>query len=192
MILPIRLYGDPILRSRARLVDRWDEIPQLAKDMLETMHDAQGVGLAAPQIGLPLRLFVFADFEDAAEGEESRLRAEYVVVNPKLEIIDQSIETGTEGCLSIPGIYEDLVPRARAVRLSFQNEYAKPQSLELTGYLARVAQHEFDHLEGRIFFDLLPPSALAAHRAELADMQKQARAFIKGLRTGQPKMSNNR
>jgi peptide deformylase len=183
MILPIRLYGDPVLRQKARLVTDFSKTVQLATDMLETMHHAKGVGLAAPQIGVSQAIFVWAEYADEEEeGEEttSKLLAEHVVINPRLEFLDKSLVLGTEGCLSIPQIYEDDVPRARALRLHYQNEHGAQKSLELEDYNARVVQHEFDHLIGRLYFDLLPKAVLDKHRSELAQMQKDAKAFLKG------------
>ena len=185
MVLPIRLYGDPVLRAKARSVTDFEPLPQLMADMLETMHLAKGVGLAAPQIGLSQQIFVWAEYDDEEEeGEESssKLIAEHIMVNPKLEILEPTSVLGTEGCLSIPGIFEDGVARATAVRVHYQNEYGQAKTLELEDYNARVVQHEFDHLIGRLYFDLLPKSVLETHRSELAQMQKDAKAFLKELR----------
>ncbi len=185
MVLPIRLYGDPVLRTKARPVKDFSTIPQLAADMLETMYEAKGVGLAAPQVGLSQRVFVWAEYDDEVEeGEDSpaKILNEYVVVNPCLEIIEKTIVEGTEGCLSIPSIYIEGVPRPRVVRLHYQNERGEPQSMELEDFNARVVQHEFDHLESKLFLDLLPRSVLDEHRAELAKMQRDAKAFLKELK----------
>lgn len=185
MLLPIRLYGDPILRSKARAVTDFNAIPQLAADMLETMVEAKGVGLAAPQIGVAQAVFVWAEYADEEEdGEEttSKLLAEHVVVNPRLEFLDKTQVEGIEGCLSIPGIYEDGVPRALAVRLHYQNERGEAKSVELEDYNARVVQHEFDHLIGKLYFDLLPKTALDKHRSALVQFQKDAKAFLKELK----------
>jgi peptide deformylase len=182
MILPIRLYGDPVLRQKARPVTDFKDIPALAQDMLETMYEAHGVGLAAPQVGLPIRMFVAAEFEEEhEEGEEptSRVKTAFVVVNPTLEFVDRTPMLGLEGCLSIPGIYEEGVPRARALRVTYQNEHGQTHSLELEEYMARVFQHEFDHLEGKLFLDYLPHEITEKHRTELTDMQRQAKAFLK-------------
>jgi peptide deformylase len=185
MILPIRLYGDPVLRQKARPITDFSDVPHLAQDMLETMHQAKGVGLAAPQVGLQQAMFVWAEYADEEdEGEEasSKLLAEHVVVNPRLEILDKTKVLGTEGCLSIPQIYEDDVPRALALRLHYQNEHGEQKTLEFEDYNARVVQHEFDHLIGRLYFDLLPKAVLDKHRSELSQMQKDAKAFLKGLK----------
>jgi peptide deformylase len=185
MILPIRLYGDPVLRTKARAVTDFSDVPQLAQDMLETMYAARGVGLAAPQIGLSKRVFVWAEFEDEeSEGEEpvSRVVAEHVMVNPVLETLDGTMVDGLEGCLSIPGIYEEGVSRKRAVRVKYQNERGEARSMELEDFNARVVQHEFDHLEARLFLDWLPPEVTQAHRAELVQMQLEAKTFLKELK----------
>lgn len=187
MILPIRLFGDPVLRQRAKPVTDFAPVPRLAESMLETMYDASGVGLAAPQVGLPQRLFVAVEYaDDEPEGEaaepRSRVVREFVVVNPEIEVLDARPVEGVEGCLSIPGLYEDGVPRARAIRVRYQDERGEAHVAEAEDYVARVFQHEFDHLNGRLFLDLLPPEVTAAHRAELGDMQRQAKAYLKELK----------
>ncbi len=190
-VLPIRLYGDPILRKKALPVTDFREIPRLAENMLETMFEAGGVGLAGPQVGLQKRIFVAALYHDEPEEEEeqkplkSRVKEVFVMVNPRVTFAEGEA-LGTEGCLSIPGLYADEVPRKFAVRVEYQDEHGTPRVLEAEDYLARIIQHEFDHLEGVLFFDRLPPAARRAfmeeHRAKLAEMQRQAKAFLKELR----------
>ncbi len=188
MILPIRLYGDPVLRQKARPVTDFSDIPKLAQNMLETMFDAHGVGIAAPQVGLPIRLFVAVEFsDDEPEGEQaeesdeprSRVLNEFVVVNPVLEVLQRGPVEGLEGCLSIPGIYEEGVPRAQAVRVRYQNERGDHKTIEAEDYLARVFLHEFDHLEGKLFLDYLPREVVNVHRDDLTEMQRKAKAFLK-------------
>ncbi|AEB12590.1 Peptide deformylase [Marinithermus hydrothermalis DSM 14884] len=189
-IYPIRLYGDPILRRRALPVEAFDGIPELAENLFETMFEAGGVGLAAPQVGISRRLFVAAEYLDEEEEAEdtplkSRVKQLYVMVNPVITY-REGHQVGTEGCLSLPGLYSDEVPRDLRVRVQYQDEYGEPKVLEAEGYLARVIQHELDHLEGKLFIDRLPPEARRAfineHRAELAEMQRRARALIKELK----------
>jgi peptide deformylase len=173
-----------VLRQKARPVTDFKDIPALAEDMMETMFEAHGVGLAAPQIGKPIRMFVaveYADDEPEGEGSEPKSRAvnQFVVVNPSIEVLDDTQVLGLEGCLSIPQLYEEGVPRVRALRINYQNEHGEKQSLEAEDYLARVFQHEFDHLEGRLFFDLLPAEVYDKYRSELAEMQRQAKQFLK-------------
>ncbi len=189
-VLPIRLYGDPVLRKKARPVTDFSEIPRLAEDMLETMFEAGGVGLAGPQVGKPLRIFVAALYQDLPEEKEERVplkkrvKETFVMVNPRITFAEGE-QVGTEGCLSLPGLYSDDVPRKFRVRLEYQDEHGNPKVLEAEDYLARIVQHEFDHLEGVLFFDRLPPPLrkrfLEENRAELARMQKEARAFLREL-----------
>ena len=188
MIYPIRLYGDPVLRKRAQPVRDFARVKKLAEDMLETMLEARGVGLAAPQIGLSERLFVAVEYADEPDEEERPLRdlvrRVYVVANPVLLHREGEVE-GTEGCLSLPGLYSEEVPRAERIRVVYQDEEGNPRVLELEGYMARVFQHEMDHLDGVLFFERLPgpkrEAFLEANRAELARMQKEARALLKEL-----------
>ncbi len=185
VILPIRLYGDPVLRTKARAITDFSDVPALAADLLETMYAARGVGLAGPQVGLSKRIFVWAEFDDEQEeGEEpvSKVVAEHVVVNPFLETLDGAVVDGLEGCLSIPGIYEEGVPRKRAVRLRFQNERGEEKTVELEDFNARVVQHEFDHLEAKLFLDYLPAETVQQHRPELVKMQLEAKTFLKDLK----------
>jgi peptide deformylase len=185
MILPIRLYGDPVLRTKARPVTDFSGIPKIAEDMLDTMYEAKGVGLAAPQVGLSIRMFVAAEFggDDEETEEETDLRSrvlhEYVMVNPLLEVLDATVVEAVEGCLSIPQLYLDGVARVRAVRVHFQDVHGQPHSLDFEDFNARVMQHEYDHLESRLFLDLLSPEVLETHREELVEMQRNAKAFLK-------------
>lgn len=179
-----------MLRTKARVVTDFSDVPRFAQDMLETMYDARGVGLAAPQIGLSKRIFVWAEFEDEEEeGEESRSRivAEHVVVNPTLEVLDGTLVEGIEGCLSIPQIYIDGVPRVRALRLNYQNERGEAKSLELEDFNARVVLHETDHLDAKLFLDHLPVETVGEHRADLVRMQLEAKAFLKELKASKGK-----
>ncbi|GGN00698.1 peptide deformylase [Thermus composti] len=188
MIYPIRLYGDPVLRKRARPVRDFSRIKELAQDMLETMFEARGVGLAAPQIGLSERLFVAVEYADEPDEEERPLRdlvrRVYVVANPVITHREGLVE-GTEGCLSLPGLYSEEVPRAERIRVEYQDEEGVRRTLELEGYMARVFQHEIDHLDGILFFERLPKpkreAFLEEHRAELARFQKEAKALLKEL-----------
>jgi len=144
-ILKIRKYGDPVLRRRAARVDAvTPDIRKTISDMIDTMYDEVGLGLAAPQVGVSLRLMVVAD-------EENRdVRA---LVNPV--ITEQGGEiVAEEGCLSIPGIFAP-VKRAEWVRLEAQDPDGKPVSLTARGLRARVFQHEMDHLDGVLFIDRL-------------------------------------
>jgi len=145
--LPIRIFGDPVLREPARRVESFDaSLRRLYDDMLETMYRAPGVGLAAPQIGLSLAFFVY----DAGEGGGGP----GAVANPTLYSLTESTLEEEEGCLSIPGLY---FPAARTavVRVEGQDLEGNPLSIEGEGLLSRVFQHETDHLKGTLFIDRL-------------------------------------
>ncbi len=197
MRYPVRFYGDPILRRRSAPVRDLKadfavpgfeavSLPQLTRNMLETMYEAHGVGLAAPQVGLPLRLFVAAEYaDDENEGTtslKSRVLREFVIVNPVLEILDPYKEARYEdGCLSIPGVYEPGVLRERALRIHYYDEHGEQHVVEADDYLARVFHHEYEHLDGKLYLDQLPPSVKQKHRVYLASLQRQAKAYLKQL-----------
>jgi len=147
-VLPIRIYPDPVLRVDCPAVDRFDEdLERLANDMVETMYAAPGVGLAAPQVGVELRLAVV----DITVGEESD--ALYFFVNP--EIVERrGKDVDEEGCLSIPGI-ADKVSRPAAIRVQAQDLSGTRFEMEAEGLLARAICHEVDHLDGVLFVDRL-------------------------------------
>lgn len=146
-VLKVRKYGDPVLRRRATSVGEiTPEIRKTVDDMIETMYDEVGIGLAAPQVGIGLRLIVLAD------EETRRARA---LVNPV--IVDQSGQTtAEEGCLSLPGIFAQ-VTRATWVKLEARDLAGIPVTIEGRGLLSRVLQHELDHLDGVLFIDRLDP-----------------------------------
>jgi peptide deformylase len=147
-ILPIRIYPDPVLRVKCRRVETFDDgLRKLAANMVETMHAAPGVGLAAPQVGVDLRLAVV----DVSVGEDPT--AVRVLVNPEI-VRREGLETDTEGCLSLPGI-TDKVDRPFAIALRAQSLDGQPFELQAEEYLARAICHEVDHLEGVLFTDHL-------------------------------------
>jgi peptide deformylase len=140
--LDIRMFGDPVLKTRASPVESFDgSLSNLAEDMLATMHEHDGVGLAANQVGRLKRILV------AAVEEE-----EFVVVNPIIEESAETTEKDLEGCLSIPGIHVE-VERPTAVMVSGQDATGAPLRIEATGLLARIFQHEIDHLDGVMILD---------------------------------------
>ncbi|MFM2037706.1 MAG: hypothetical protein RL432_645 [Bacteroidota bacterium] len=164
MILPIIAYGDPLLKKPSQDIPRdYPDLDGLIQNMFETMYQAKGVGLAAPQVGLNLRLFIVdgAPFADE-EGDEPDPRAKgidtfkQVFINPK--IIEEFGEPWSfqEGCLSIPKIREN-VSRKESVVLSYYNERWEYKEETFNGYAARIIQHEYDHIEGVLFTDLLNP-----------------------------------
>jgi peptide deformylase len=149
-ILPVRIFGDPLLRQQAREVETFsDKLRGLVADMFETMRAYRGIGLAANQVGELQRLLVV---ELALDDEET---VRLALVNPVLSELSGT-EVGEEGCLSIPGIYED-VRRAARVRVRARDPEGQPLDFVAEGYLARVLQHEVDHLDGVLFPDRLSP-----------------------------------
>jgi len=146
-IQPIRLFGDPVLRRRASEVVDFDrELRQLVADLTDTMLDAPGAGLAAPQVGVGLRVFTWH-----VDGELGHL------VNPRL-VLSEEIQDGDEGCLSVPGIW---APTVRAMHCAVEgfDVDGKPLRLEGSGLMARCLQHEVDHLDGTVFLDRLTGEA---------------------------------
>ena len=147
-ILPVRIYGDPALRAKARPVAEFDdELRKLARDMRDTMHANNGVGLAANQVGVLQRILVV---DVPLENDQHAI---FTLVNPKIEEKTGS-EEGEEGCLSIPGIFEN-VKRALQIHVTALDEHGHTVDVVAGGYLARAIQHEVDHLDGVLFIDRL-------------------------------------
>ena len=164
MILPIIAYGDPLLKRESVEIEKdYPMLSELISDMFETMYNAKGVGLAAPQIGKNIRLFIVdgSPFADE-EGEEPDPRAQgienfkKVFINPIIEEESGTKWAFQEGCLSIPSIREN-VSRKEAVTISYYDENWNLKEEKYTGYQARIIQHEYDHIEGILFTDLLAP-----------------------------------
>ena len=142
MALEVKTFGDPVLKTRASRVKQFDEaLTKLAEEMLVTMHEREGVGLAANQVGRLKRILVAATEDE-----------EYVLVNPVIEASSEETETVAEGCLSIPGIQVE-VERPVAVTVSGQDETGEDLRIEAEGLLARIFQHEVDHLDGVLILD---------------------------------------
>ena len=155
MILPIYTYGQPVLRQVAEEIDSsYPQLDQVIADMRETLVKSDGIGLAAPQVGLSIRLVVI-DLTPLAE--EMPEYKDYVrtFINPYIEEYDETeTDVSEEGCLSIPGIHES-VRRPTRIRVTYLDEQFQPHDEWVGGYLARVMQHEFDHLDGVVFTDHL-------------------------------------
>jgi peptide deformylase len=148
---PIRLLGDPVLRTPAQLVTTFDkELRTLVKDLTDTMLDAPGVGLAAPQLGVGLRVFVY-DVDDQLGH----------LINPVLHFPSDEDQDGDEGCLSLPGLTFDC-RRKQHVVAHGQNEYGDPVTIDGSALMARCIQHETDHLDGVLFIDRLDPETKKA------------------------------
>ncbi len=149
-IREIITLGHPTLRQKARKVTRFGpEVKKLIDDMIETMRAAPGVGLAAPQINVPERVIVVELPADEETGAPAEL---YAFVNPEIVRASRETEEGQEGCLSIPG-YVGEVERHVEIIVRGQDAYGKPQRVKAQGYLARIFQHEIDHLNGILFID---------------------------------------
>lgn len=182
MILEIVKYGDSILRAKgARVSEVTEEIRRLAADMLDTMHAANGVGLAAQQVGVALQLTVIdvAEIEDrpstmTIEGAEVRLEEwmPLILLNPVLEL-GKVREVGTEGCLSFPELSAD-VSRAVGVKVKATLLDGSDFGFEATGLLARALQHEVDHLQGVLFIDRMNSATKAGMSGRLKRLQKEA------------------
>ncbi|GHO48266.1 peptide deformylase [Ktedonospora formicarum] len=149
-LYPIVMLGDPILRQKAKRISRFDNsLHKLAKDMFETMHANNGAGLAAPQIGLSIRMFV-------VELDDPKTEKHYKIAMTNPEIIKTNGEQiGLDGCLSIPGYYGVNVRRADRVVVKGQDLNGKPMRVTAEGYFAWALQHEIDHLNGILYLDLL-------------------------------------
>jgi peptide deformylase len=170
MRLKISTVGEAVLRQRARPLTsveiRSAKIKQLIEHMRETLHDAPGVGLAAPQVGIPLQLAVVEDKEEYFAGVSLEQLAErerhpvpfHVIINPVLHLQSAPSVEFFEGCLSLPG-YTAIVPRAHGVRVECLDQDGTPQVIEASGWYSRILQHEIDHLHGALYLDrMLTPT----------------------------------
>lgn len=166
MILPIVAYGDPVLKKEAEEIEKdFPKLKELIEDMYETMYEASGVGLAAPQVGKSIRLFIvdgspFAEEEEDEEEDDPKAKGmenfKKVFINPIIEE-EKGEEWGfNEGCLSIPKIREEVF-RKEQIKISYYDENWKLHEESYDGYSARIIQHEYDHIEGILFTDRISP-----------------------------------
>ena len=156
MILPIYTYGQSVLKKEAEDIDSsYEGIEQLIKDMFETLRKAEGVGLAAPQVGLPIRLAV-VDLDVISDDQPEFKGYFRTYINPYIEETSGDAVPYEEGCLSFPGIHE-MVNRPSKVRISWLDENFKEHDEWFEGFPARVLQHEIDHLDGKCFIDRMSP-----------------------------------
>jgi len=172
--MQILTLGNELLRQKAKKIDKIDEeIKDAAKQMLEIIKQDKGVGVAGPQVGLMKRIFVVH-----IEGDEER-----IFINPSILETSQETIKYEEGCLSVPGIYTDVV-RSESVKIQAWNEKGKPFTMEASGLLARVIQHEYDHLEGVLFLDRLTElkrnKLIEKYEKSLIKEEKKERKKIKG------------
>lgn len=150
--LPIYLYGQPVLRNMSEdITPDYPNLSELIADMWQTMYESDGIGLAAPQIGRNIRLQVI-DATPLAEEYPECAQLKLVMINAHMQSLSEETCSELEGCLSLPGINERVV-RPESIVVNYMNEQFEPQRLELSGYAARVVQHEYDHLDGKLFVD---------------------------------------
>ena len=178
MILPIIAYGDPVLRKKAKVVSKdYPNLETLIANMYETMYNAFGVGLAAPQVGLSIRIFLvdaspFADDEDLNEAERLQLKDfKQTFINAKIIEEEGDDWAFNEGCLSIPHIREDVFRKPK-IKIQFQDENFKTHIKEFDGILARVIQHEYDHIEGILFTDKISAFKKRLIKGKLSNISK--------------------
>lgn len=171
MILPIYLYGQPVLRKVAEdITPEYPELKSLIENMFETMHQAEGIGLAAPQIGLAIRLVV-VDLDVLSEDFPEFKDFSRVYINAHIIETSDDTEAMEEGCLSLPGIHEK-VTRPSRIHVKYMDENFVEHDEWVEGYLARVMQHEFDHLEGKVFADRISPLRRQMNKSRLGNMAK--------------------
>lgn len=171
MKLPIIAYGDPVLRKKAiEITQDYPNLNELIANMFETMYNASGVGIAAPQIGLSIRLFVI----DLSDKEDPELK-DFKKVFINSEILNEEGEKWlfNEGCLSIPDIRED-ISRNQTVTISYLDENWNQHTETFSGFKARVIQHEYDHIEGKLFTDKLSPLRRAMLKSKLDSISRGA------------------
>jgi len=171
MILPIYVYGQPVLRKVAEDINPdYPNLRELIDNMFETMDNADGVGLAAPQIGLPIRV-VTVDLDVLSEDYPEFKGFRKVYINAHILETSDDLVSMEEGCLSLPGIHES-VKRSNKIRVKYLDENLIEHDEVVEGYLARVMQHEFDHLEGKMFIDHLSPLRKQMIKGKLNAMLK--------------------
>ncbi len=171
MVLPIYLYGQPVLRKEAEDIDKdYPDLKQLIQDMYETLTTADGCGLAAPQIGRSIRLFV-VDGSELGEDYPDCATFKKAFINP--EIIEESDKTATysEGCLSLPGISENVV-RPETIVIRYLDEDFNEHEEEYSGFRARIIEHEYDHLQGNVFTDRISPIRRQFVKGKLSNIAK--------------------
>ena len=178
MILPIVAYGDAVLRKKAEpIVIEYPELNELIENMFETMYAASGIGLAAPQVGLPIRMFVvdatpFSEDEDMTPEEQEQFKDfKHVFINAQILKEEGDEWAFNEGCLSIPDIREDVF-RKPQITIQYQDENFETHVKTFDGIIARIIQHEYDHTEGILFTDLLSPLKRRLIKGRLSNISK--------------------
>ncbi|NDV62458.1 peptide deformylase [Puniceicoccales bacterium CK1056] len=187
MQLRVTQYGEPVLRQAGKKVEVFDEeLRNLVSDMIETMYAEEGVGLAAQQVNKALMVFVMdvshlpgeeLDYQLDGLRQPIDLIMPMALVNPEVEVLPGKKVFGEEGCLSFPNIRGD-VPRAEAVKVDFQDINGKPHTLVCSGWVARVVQHELDHLHGRLFIDLMDKRQLRTLDSKIKRLKQNSRKAL--------------
>ena len=171
MILPIYTYGHPVLRKLAEpITAEYPKLTELISNMFDTMYHAEGVGLAAPQVGLAIRLLVI-DLIPFKEDDPELAKFKVVMINPQILERSEEVVSAEEGCLSIPGVHES-VNRAEKVKIQYLDENFVEHTEEFDGFKARVVQHEYDHLEGNLFTDKVTPIRRQLLKSKLTNIVK--------------------
>ena len=171
MILPIYTYGTAVLRKVAEPIDKdYPGLKELISNMYETMYHAEGVGLAAPQIGKAIRLLII-DLAPFKEDDPELGSFKITMINPEMLEFGDSKVPAEEGCLSIPGIYESVM-RSESIKIKYFDEDFNQHITEFEGYRARVVQHEYDHLEGSLFTDKVSPIRRQLLKSKLTNIVK--------------------
>jgi peptide deformylase len=190
MVLKIVEIGDPVLREPARPLTpeeiRSPQVAALIELMRETMRDAPGVGLAAPQIGESVQLAVIedrTDYQQAQADEELIIRGRapvpfHVIINPRLEVVEAGPAVFAEGCLSVPGFLAQ-VPRALSVRVEALDHQGQPVTIEAQGWYARILQHEIDHLRGTLYVDRMDSRSLSTMREHARSAATRASRILR-------------
>ena len=190
MILRVTQYGEPILRKVGKPITDFDEsLAELANDMVDTMYDEEGIGLAAQQVDRALQLCVIdvrppegaeVPFNYSFDGKQPPLDLimPMAIINPKVTITDATEDVYEEGCLSFPGV-NGKVDRPIGVRCEFQDTEGNPHVLEADGLLGRCILHEVDHLNGRLFIDIMQKRDLKKNEAKIKKLKRESRDFLK-------------
>ena len=182
MVLPVYVYGHPVLRQVAKEVTKDQEgLADLIQNMKDTMYATDGIGIAAPQVGVSLRL-IYIDVDVLKDDFPELAGRKMVLINPEITIDDSSeAVTRDEGCLSVPGISESVTRHSR-IHLKYTDEQWQQHEEDIQGYLARVVQHEFDHLDGIVFTDRISPirkSLISGKLRKMAEGKVRCRYRVK-------------
>ena len=174
MVLPVYLYGEPVLRTRAKEIDpqvvSQEKLQEVIASMQETMHVAEGIGLAAPQVGIPHRLFII-DATPLADKYPELKDFIQAFINPEITFYSEETTKVEEGCLSLPGIHEEVIRPKKIVIRYFDRQWQEHEEV-FDDFRARIIQHEYDHIEGKLFVDYLSPLKKRLLRKTLLRLEK--------------------